>query len=158
MTIDSEVWRYVRGTLDYEVSNLGRVRRVNSDVFMKIGKHNKSSRVKLQIRTRPKYIYVHRMVAAAFLPDFQEDDGLIFIDGDRFNCRVDNLKIKDRASGRINRRLPKDILVEVVETGEKYPSLSATARAIGGQDTNVNRVLQGTLNHHKGFTFRYVKA
>lgn len=158
MNNDAEVWRYIPGTMAYQVSTWGNVRRVGSTENMVIGIHNRSNRVKLMIRTQPVYFYVHRLVAKTFMPDFREDDGIDFLDGDRHNARLDNLQIKDRRTGRINLRTPKDLRVEVVETGELYPSISSAARAVGGQASNVNRVLRGTLNKHKGHTFRYVKA
>lgn len=155
---DTEVWRYIPESLDYQVSTWGRVRRVGAPDTMKIGRHYGSPRVKLMIRTQPRYFYVHRLVAKVFLPGFRDDDGIDFLDGDRFNVHVDNLQIKDRETGRINLRTPKDLRVEVVETGERYLSISAAARGVGGQPTNVNRVLKGSLGSHKGFTFRYVRA
>ena len=158
MNNDVEIWRYIPESLDYQVSNWGRVRNIQTKQVLKFGPHNGRSRVKLHIRTRPYYFYVHRLVARVFIPGFREDDGLEFLDGDYMNCRVDNLRVKDRATGRIRRQIPKDIRVEVVETGGRYPTISAAARAVGGQATNVNRVLNGTLNTHKGFTFRFVKA
>lgn len=155
---DTEVWRYIPDSLDYQVSTWGRVRRVGATDTMKIGRHDRSARVKLMIQTQPHFFYVHRLVAKVFIPGFREDDGIEFLDGDRFNVRLDNLRISDREKGRINLRTPKDLRVEVVETGERYSSISAAARGVGGQPSNVNRVLNGTLNHHKGYTFRYVKA
>lgn len=158
MREDLEVWRYIPDSLDYQVSTWGRVRRVGAPDTMKIGQHKGRPRVKLMIRTQPRYFYVHRLVAKTFMPGFRDDDGLEFLDGDRFNTHLDNLQIKDRETGRINLRLPPDIRVEVVETGDRFRSISAAARAVGGQGANVNRVLHGTLNHHKGFTYRLVNV
>lgn len=155
---DVEIWRYIPDSLDYQVSNWGRVRNMRDKHVMKIGVHQGRSRVKLYIRSRPSYFYLHRLVAKVFLPGFLDDDGLDFLDGDYRNCRVDNLRIKDRATGRVCRPIPEDRRIEIVETGRRYRTLSAAAYAVGGQATNVNRVLNGTLSHHKGFTFRFVKA
>lgn len=47
--------------------------------------------------------------------------------------------------------------VRILETGEIFPSGSAAARAVGGDQGNVHRVLSGKLKTHKGYHFEYVE-
>lgn len=153
-----EQWKTIERAVDYEVSNLGRVRRRSTGSLLNLNAHKGRSRVHLYSRTQGLHAYVHRLVAEAFIPGFKSDDGLIFLDGNLRNTRVDNLKVKDRATGRISRRLPKNIHVEIIETGDIYPSINQAAKAIGGQGWNARRVLTGEFSQHKGYTFRYVKV
>lgn len=150
----NEVWRDIPDFPQFQVSDHGRVRNLRTKRILGAGFHNGRVRVTLHKRAKQHFFWVHRLVAEAFLPDFREGYSIVHKDGDFTNNHVSNLAM----GGYHATRLPKDVLVEVLETGEKYPSMSAAARAVGGQKGNVRRVLEGTLNHHKGYTFRFVKA
>lgn len=150
----TEIWRDIVGFPTYQVSSYGRVRNLNTKNVLVGGGHNGRRRVNLHRRTRAHLFYVHRLVAEAFLEDYDPLRRVLQYDGDPTNNRADNLYM----GGPSARHLPKDILVEVVETGERYVSIAQTARSVGGQPTNVRKVLDGILNTHKGFTYRYVKA
>lgn len=150
---DSEIWRDIPGYRDFQISNHGRVRNVFSHNILGCGLHNGRIRVNLYQRGQVNLIHVHRLVAEAFLPDFDKRKTVLHKDRDRTNNHYTNLYMGDR----VHTLLPKDVGVQVIETGDIYPSISAAARAVGGQTTNVARVLNSTLRHHKGFTFQLVK-
>lgn len=154
----TEQWKIIGRAAGYEVSNFGRVRRRDNGLLLNLNNHKGRSRVHLYSRTQGFYVYVHRLVAEAFIPGFKSDDGLIFLDGNLRNARVDNLKVKDREKGRISKLLPDNVYVEVIETGDIYPSATQAAKAIGGQCGNVLKVLNGVHSQHRGYTFRYVKV
>lgn len=149
-----EIWRDIPSVPTLQASSYGRIRNVYTGNIIGHGWHKARPRVTARIRGKQVFLYVHRLVAEAFLPDYRKDARVEHKDGDFDNNAPDNLEMGDR----INGRLPKDIRVQVLETGEKYPSISAAARAVDGQMCNVARVLNGTLKHHKGFTFRFVKV
>lgn len=152
--ITTEVWRDILSVPTLQASSHGRIRNVYTGNILGHGWHQGRRRVTARVRGRQVFLYVHRLVAEAFLPDYRKDALVAHKDGDFDNNAPDNLEV----GRRINGRLPKDIHVQVLETGENYPSISAAARAVNGQMTNVARVLNGTLKHHKGYTFRFVKV
>lgn len=150
-----EVWKTVRDFSDYEVSNMGRVRRRGSEKFLKPSKHHLGGyRVNLYRNGVQRGYFIHRLVAEHFLPDYNQNRSIAFKDGNFENYRVDNLVVGDQARPGHSR----DLQIEIVETGERFSSAHKVAKHIGGQSTNVLRVMYGTLKKHKGYTFRYVKV
>jgi len=105
-SLDGEVWRPVEGfECEYEVSNLGRVRTLNFFRVTKEGKqypvksrllkqyeHNGYLHVNLPKNGRYKRFRVHRLVAAAFLPNTYNKPAVNHIDGNKQNNNVDNLE------------------------------------------------------------------
>lgn len=150
----TEIWRDIVGFPTYQVSSYGRVRNLNTKNVLMGGDHNGRRRVNLHRRTRANIFYVHHLVAEAFLEDYTPRRRVLHYDEDPSNNRADNLYM----GGASSQRLRKDILVEVIETGGRYASVSQAARSVGGQPGNVQKVLDGRLITHKGFTYRYVKA
>lgn len=64
--------------------------------------------VVFNVGKRQRSYYVHRLVARAFLPDWRPNRFTNFVDGDKFNCRADNLEWRIRATkeqGAIRRLL-----------------------------------------------------
>ena len=46
--------------------------------------------------------------------------------------------------------------VEIIETGEIFPSVLECARVIGGDDSTIYKVINGERNTHCGLHFRFV--
>lgn len=64
----NEVWKTVKGFEDYEVSNLGRVRNVDTGLEVKPSDNGIGyQRVSLKANGRRVSMYVHRAVATAFI-------------------------------------------------------------------------------------------
>lgn len=93
-----EVWRVVPVDLDplgrYEVSSLGRVRRLwphTDPRLLKpyVGRHNYP---KVQLGYRGSRVYVHTLVALTFLGPRPPGEHVDHIDFDRQNNEVDNLR------------------------------------------------------------------
>lgn len=91
------IWREYPG---YEVSSLGRVRRATPARGTQAGRVHQPSRTKdgylqVLIRHRGRYLCrtVARLVAWAFVPCPRWSPALVvtYRDGDRSNCRADNL-------------------------------------------------------------------
>lgn len=147
----TEHWAPIEGFPNHQVSSKGRVRNIHTGNVLRMGLHNGRLRVSMTVGGVQHHIYTHRLVAKAFLPGYSPDLGVRFKDGDTSNADVSNLYI----GAPIGHSLSKRTGVEVIETGEIFPSISAAARSVNGQTTNVNRVLNGTLRTHKGYTFRF---
>jgi hypothetical protein len=110
-----EVWRLIAAHPDYEVSNLGRVRRATDAIvsmpnggtairaragqLLKIGnfipnRHGSLPylRVSLQVRGIAKSLRVHRLVAEAFIPNPDNKPVVNHINCDVSDARAENLE------------------------------------------------------------------
>ena len=88
-----EIWKDVPGYIGlYKVSNYGRVKSVNKQLVLKTcGSGNRYKTVALCNGMR-KTFRVHRLVAAAFIPNPENKPCIDHIDGNPFNNHVDNLR------------------------------------------------------------------
>ena len=109
-----EIWRPITAHPDYEVSNLGRVRRVTDVTYpmpnggtatkaragqlLKIGSFQRwrgslpYSRVSLQVRGSARPFHVHRLVAEAFVPNPDNKPCVNHINSDVSDARAVNLE------------------------------------------------------------------
>lgn len=138
-----EVWRPVVGFWNkYEVSNLGRVRRIKNNTVNIISinnNHHGYATVHLSDK-KSKRVLVHRLVAEAFIPNPEGRPQVNHKDGNKDNNRVDNLEwvtasenVKHAYNSGLKRPSggvpPKSIVC--IETGRIYPSTWAVAREFG---------------------------
>lgn len=97
--MDEEEWRVVPVFETYEVSDAGRIRNIKTErvlrpTFTPQGHHKVNLSRNGAIFTR----HVSQLVAKAFLPLSPREDftSLIHLDGDKTNCRPDNLAWRNR--------------------------------------------------------------
>lgn len=154
---DDRVLEPYRGTGGHRVVDL----LVETDVY---------DRVENGWKVEPRRFFVWMLVRDSFLHNWPEYGHPYFLDGDAFNCSVDNLRaiVPDarEPGGRVVhiRREEWGLVfdkrrhgrVEVIESGEIYPGVSEAARAVGGTRTGISSVLAGRKNRHRGFTYRWI--
>lgn len=167
-----EEWRDVVGYEGlYQVSNLGRVRRMHSGrrdlppTVLKPRKISTSRRktnylsVNLCRESKVRSYQVHRLVAQAFIPNPENKPQVNHIDGDPSNNNVKNLEwctqkenIRHafyKIHGSIG-FLHEAVQIECIETGKIYPSIAEACRDIGVRHASLQRALSEEWRTCKG--------
>lgn len=165
-----EVWNEIYNHPDYIVSSLGRVRSYKRGKELEL-RPGINSRGYLCVALDGKSVCVHRLVAETFI---ENPDGYIeinHIDGDKTNNCVTNLEWCDRSHNlkhAYDNGLRNSVgsiratarPVEIVETGERFRSVSECARYLGVSMEQVRCCLDiNKRQHHtcRGYHFRYIE-
>lgn len=164
MTSPAETWREIDGHPGYEVSDLGRIRKLLPGGDFRIRKQNIATTYKsVSLAKRPQdrwqpTIYVHHAVAAAFLPPKQPGAVIRHLNGDRRDNRAANLaygtpkenvaddvRLGVRAGERNGRAKLDAKLVSAVRhlVVSEGVSLSAVGRAFGISPTQAANIRDG---------------
>lgn len=149
-----EEWRGIEGFPDYQASSEGQIRNLRTGRVLTPSWVQGSKVVPVRRDNRPQNKYVHRLVAMAFIrPDIE---GLVvkFVNGNKDDCSIRNLRVTDfrapkpRSSGR---------KILVVETGDIYNSVQQCADAIDGRREGIYSVLTERAWTYKGYHFKYIE-
>ena len=92
----SEMWKDIPGYGDYQISNQGRVRSLKwgKSRILKGGTNSYGYlHVALSKNRKPRYFRIGRLVAQAFLPDWDEALQVDHINGVKTQDRVENLRM-----------------------------------------------------------------
>lgn len=178
--IVSEEWRSIKEYDDYEVSSLGRIRNKKTNNILK-GLDNGLGykRVSLAHPTKKKkFMYIHRIVADAFIPNKSNKPCINHIDNNPNNNAVDNLEwcthqentdwmIKQGRNKRTKKWLDrlhktqekqkKPVISVNINTGEikKYSGVN-DVRKYGFDPSCVCYCCKGKRKKHKGYYWRYL--
>lgn len=88
----NELWHEILGFEGlYQVSNLGRIKN-KKGMFLKPYLQNGYLRVGLYKNKSIKSIYIHRLVATAFIPKIEDKNIINHKDGNKLNNNVQNLE------------------------------------------------------------------
>jgi hypothetical protein len=96
-----EEWREYPNNKDYSVSDMGRIRKTQSLLIVKPKHEGKY----LRLRNHPLDVYVHHMVAEAFLGRDAGQRHVRHKNGDNHDNRVSNLEWTTRAAGGRKRKI-----------------------------------------------------
>jgi hypothetical protein len=158
-----EEWRVLDEYPDYAVSNLGHVVNIHTDRIMRSRiSSNGYERVGLMKNGKQVGVFVHRLVAQAFISLIIDSDQVNHLDGDKLNNQVDNLEWVTMSENHLHafrtglKTAPNKRRVRVIETGDVYESIRACARAVGGIPQGVHNCLSGRFHTYLGFTYEYV--
>lgn len=89
-----EKWRPIRGYTHYEVSDQGRVRNTDTGELIKPNTDAHGFRkLKLYKNGIETGFRVHRLVAETFLEGFDPKRRLGFINNDKSDCRLENIRL-----------------------------------------------------------------
>ena len=173
-----EEWKSIPGYEGlYEISNQGRVKsleRIDANGVKRGGirKNSISARgysvIQLFKDGKAKYFFVHRLVAAAFIPNPRGHEFINHKDENKTNNSADNLEwcnaeYNNNYGTRIE-KVAKKMGVPVVaidkKTGvrEKFFSINEAARKTGASARHIYRVLHNQRKTTKGRYWKYEDA
>lgn len=157
-----EEWRIIEGWERYEVSNMGSIRNAESKCILKARANNGGyMRVGLCDKGKQKWMFVHRLVAKAFIPNEDDKAQVNHIDGNKENNNVKNLEWVTSSENQQHRRsvLNKDgspkKRVICVETGIVYESIHEAGRMTGINYRQIHAVCAGRFRTTKKLHWKY---
>ena len=94
-----EIWKNIEGYPNYQVSNMGRIKRLSTGYYRRTEKilkpqlqNNGYLHIKLSQKDKTKCILVHRLVAQVFIPNPNNLPQVNHINEDKKDNRVENLE------------------------------------------------------------------
>lgn len=149
----------------YQISNYGNVKslKYNKEKILKPIKHSCGYlKVDLCKERKIQTLYIHRLVAKAFIDNPNNYEEVNHKDEDKTNNKVENLEFCDAKYnsnyGTHTERsaLSRSKQVMCVETGKIYQSLHQIERELGFSFKCVSSVCLGKLKTYKGYHWCYV--
>mgnify|MGYP000615515881 CR=1 FL=1 len=122
----NEVWKRIPNFDNYEISNQGRIRNINSNEELTPFISNGYKRIKISNNDGvQKNFSIHRLVAFAFLdqPEF-ENMTVDHIDRNPSNNHVSNLRWATKLEQNINRNIPNTHVGKKIQAQNEYETLT----------------------------------
>ena len=164
-----EIWKKVQGFDNYEVSNLGRVRNVNTGLIKKQRMtHNGYMIVDLKHSGIKSTKYVHRLVAQSFIPNQNNKPCINHKDENKTNNEINNLEwcnvsYNNSYNGRAKRvgeyhkkHHPSRKRVKNIDNGEIYVSVREAGRKTGICSMSISYCLNGKQKTAGGFRWEII--
>ena len=158
-----EFWKDIEGYEGiYQVSNLGRVKRVTTGRILK-GCKDRGGYLVVSLSKNGMYKThkIHRLVAQAFIPNQENKPDVNHIDEDKANNLYSNLewvtaKENNNHGTRIERTSHKIKAIDIVN-GEYniYCSIRDCSRKLGLSQGNICQCLKGRRKQTGGYIFEY---
>ena len=126
-----EIWKVITYAPNYEVSDFGNIRNINTQKVLLINyerlkKDNKRARPGLSHNGALKQYYLHRIVAEHFIDNPDNLPEVNHIDGDFYNNRADNLEwisklnnMRHASENKLMKRYTRKVIITNKETGEE---------------------------------------
>ena len=157
-----ETWKAIaRFEGIYEVSDQGRVKslKYGKEKILKLRNNNGYLKVSLRKDGHTKQLFVHRLVAEAFIPNSNNLETINHKDEVKTNNTVGNLEWMSRAD---NKRYSANKSVQMFDksTGEllaTFPSLMEVVRVTGINQSSISSCCNGNRKSAGGYVWRYEK-
>lgn len=150
-----EQWKIIKDYPNYSVSNYGRVR---NDLTCKILKQNLNSSGYYRVSLKRKHLFVHRLVAIAFIDNPNNYPVVNHLDEDKTNNSVSNLEWCTQShnvlygDGRTKQLNSRKDTKHVIVDGTKYISYNSAFRGTG---IPVG-ILRTRTSEYKGHKIKYL--
>lgn len=149
----------------YAVTEDGRIWSYRSKKFLKPGKHSGGYlKVALCKNGQKLSHYVHRLVAAAYLPNPNNYTDVNHRDENKQNNDVSNLEWCDHSYnmnyGTRNEKIAKAISksIRCIETDVIYKSIKEAGQQTGLNQSSISKACRGKLKTCGGFHWEFVKT
>ena len=164
-----ELWKDINGYEGlYQVSNLGRVKRVTTGRILKGRQHPHGYLlVTLSKHNIKSTKTIHRLVAENFIPKTENKSDVNHIDEDKTNNKVSNLEwvtSKENINhGTRTERAAKTKSIPIIATNlttgesQEFNSTKECGRQLRLDPGNITKVLKGKLKTLGGYIFEYAK-
>lgn len=175
-----EIWEFIPGFSNYMISDHCRVWSERSQSFLKPKRMDRAGHLGFCLFENGKahYVYLHRLMAMAFIPNPDNYPIVRHLDDDPKNNDLENLAWgtqrhnwddsvrngtahaptnEDREIGF--RKVRKPVIATNLKTGKKlkFSGQSEAARRLGLQQANVWKVLNNERSNCGGWIFEYAR-
>lgn len=158
-----EMWKSIEGYEGlYEISNIGLVRNVKSNHLLKPLNSNGYLVICLCKNGKQKMFRIHRLVAAAFIPNPNNYPCVNHKNEIKTDNRVENLewcteKYNCNYGTRNKRRIEKQSKpIRCIENGTIYKSGNEIQKRLGFSAGNINLCCHGKLKSAYGYHWEFV--
>lgn len=176
MQLPNEIWKNIPNYEGYQVSNLGRIKSLKTNIIRKIQINRRGyQHVKLNKNGQYKLLRVHRLVAQAFIPNPHNYEDVDHIDENQQNNNVNNLRWCTHSQNLIfcnqhhphmqqSKRKPLvaknndiSIFFPSITIASKYVSSHITHHTYGAAMSSIYQALNKSKTHQMyNFTWNYV--
>lgn len=143
MTLDVEEWCDILGFEGrYQISNMGRVRSLlgKNLRILRLNMFGNYLSIRLLKHGKCYGFNVHRLVAIAFLPDFEPRLEVDHIDGNKINNRATNLRMATHSQNLCNRKAQKNNTAGAKGVSfDKSTNRWIASITVGGKQTTLGR-------------------
>ena len=160
-----ETFVKIEGFENYEVSNLGKVRNIKSGRILK-PRLNKNGYLRhcLSENNKQKYLYLHRIIATAFIDNPDEKPCVNHIDENKLNNDLSNLEWctvrENNIHGTRTKRAAEKHSIEVIQLDlndnvlNEFESVAQAERETGIDASSISKCCNGKLKSSGDYKWR----
>lgn len=155
-----EEWHRIWEFPMYAVSSWGRIINAERSYILKPKAFSDWYPLKVSLSDKQKGTgtrMVHRLVAEAFMSNFKPNTKIVFIDDDKHNCHILNLRPMVGSPGRYIPGTQNVVMRRLMSSdGDEYLSVLEAASARKVDPAEIYDVIEGRRSYIRGVTFEWV--